>query len=459
LRAFSLGGGKFAFLFTDITERKRMEETLCRSEEKYRDLVKHAPAGIYEVDFRSKRFITVNDAMCQLSGYTSEEMLDMNPFDILDDQGKITFQARISQWLNGEKPDENVEYKVKTKDGREIYAVLNNTFISDKNGKPIGATVIAHDVTERKWAEEALQAKQEELASANEELQAQQEELTSMNEELQVQTEELNTAYQGLQCQADEIREYMEGVAQAHDEAVNEKNRLQAVMDALPVGVAIFDVHGGNVRTNSTFEKIWGGERPPVGAISDYSAYKAWWVESGQLVHPEEWASARAILKGETVAGQFINIERFDGTYAFVLNSAAPVFDAHGQIIGSAVAIHDITEQKELETALRESKKLAAIVANSEDAIFSMTLEGKMSSWNRGAMKLYGYTAEEVIDGSAFLLIPADFRERISDIMLSKANQGQGFEDNRAVRIRKDGTPIHVSIKSWRIMSGLDFAE
>jgi PAS domain S-box-containing protein len=94
--------------------------------------------------------------MCQLSGYSREELLEMNPFDILDDRSKIAFQARISQWLNGEKPDKNVDYIVKARDGRELYVSLNVTYTTDEKGKSKGATVVGHDVTERKKIEEAL---------------------------------------------------------------------------------------------------------------------------------------------------------------------------------------------------------------------------------------------------------------------------------------------------------------
>ena len=142
--------------FRDITRQKQVGKTVHESKRKYRELLKYAPAGIFEIDFRKKRFLSVNDYMCQLSGYSREELLEMNPFDILDDQSKTAFQARISQWLNGEKPDKNVDYIVKAKDGRELYVSLNVTFTTNEKGKPKGATVVGQDVTERKKMEEAL---------------------------------------------------------------------------------------------------------------------------------------------------------------------------------------------------------------------------------------------------------------------------------------------------------------
>jgi PAS domain S-box-containing protein len=140
----------------DITAHMRMDEALRESDRNYKELVRLAPAGIYEVDFRTKKFTTVNDAMCLATGYSREELLSMGPIDILNEEGRTAFQTRLNTWMRGEKPDENVEYVIKTKNGREIVAVLNVKFTIDENGKPKGATVVAHDVTERKKAEEAL---------------------------------------------------------------------------------------------------------------------------------------------------------------------------------------------------------------------------------------------------------------------------------------------------------------
>ena len=147
----------------DITERKKAEEALKASEEKASDLIKYAPSGIYELDYRiPPKFRSVNDAMCQILGYTREELLAISPFALLDDESKMRFQERIMKMLAGEKVDETVEFKVIPKDGRDIYAIMNATF-TYKDGKPDGALVIAHDVTERKKAERELEKRAKNL--------------------------------------------------------------------------------------------------------------------------------------------------------------------------------------------------------------------------------------------------------------------------------------------------------
>jgi PAS domain S-box-containing protein len=166
----------------DITERKRTEEELRQAEEKSRLLIKYAPSMFYEIDFHRLAFKSVNDLMCQFLGYTREELLVMSPFDLLDEEGKALFRERIRRKLAGEDINDSVEYKSRTKDGREVYGVLNITF-TYKDGKPEGAVVVAHDITERKRAEQALKQRSSELQKLAETLEQRVKERTEELEE------------------------------------------------------------------------------------------------------------------------------------------------------------------------------------------------------------------------------------------------------------------------------------
>jgi PAS domain S-box-containing protein len=132
----------------DLTERKRLEEELARKEMQERQLAAHAPAAIYEIDFRGPRFVSVNDFMCEYSGYTREELLAMDPFDFLDDAGRALFAERIRKTLAGDMTSDEVHYRFSTKRGDQRVAILNvsPTF---EDGQPVGAFVVAYDVTER----------------------------------------------------------------------------------------------------------------------------------------------------------------------------------------------------------------------------------------------------------------------------------------------------------------------
>lgn len=139
----------------DLAERKKAEVELRERAEKYQYLVKHAPTGIYEIDYNGPKFKSVNGAMCTILGYTEQELLNINPFDLLYAKSKKRFQERIAKGLKGKKIDDSVEYHAKTKDGRGIWCILN-VKLTYKDGKLDGALVVAQDITERKKAEEEL---------------------------------------------------------------------------------------------------------------------------------------------------------------------------------------------------------------------------------------------------------------------------------------------------------------
>jgi len=154
-----------------------------------------------------------------------------------------------------------------------------------------------------------------------------------------------------------QLRGHVAAVEAAHRALEQEKRRLEAVLNALPVGVAITDATGGSIQSNAAFEDVWGGPRPATDSVEDYAAYRAWWPDRNVAVDPHEWASALAVETGATVVGQVVEIERFDGTRAFVSNSAAPIRDAQGRIVGSAVAIQDVTAMRLADAAIRESEE------------------------------------------------------------------------------------------------------
>src|SRR5687768_11319780 len=88
---------------------------------------------------------------------------------------------------------------------------------------------------------------------------------------------------------------------------------------------------------------------------------------------------------------------------------------------------------------------LASIVESSEDAIASKTLDGVLTSWNRAAEKLFGYTADEAIGQSVRMLIPHD-RQSEEEMILGKIRRGERIEHYETIRVRKDGTPIEVAV-------------
>ena len=167
----------------------------------------------------------------------------------------------------------------------------------------------------------------------------------------------VNKLERDLQQQNQKLSRQTAKLASANLQLENEKHLLTAVLEALPTGVAITDKSGGLIRTNKAVDKIWGGPGSAVLSTKDYSIYKAWWADSGEQVAPEEWAPAIAVQSGRDSIGQMMRIQRFDGTNAFIINSASPVYDSEGNIAGCAVAIQDVTKLKQVERSLFESEQ------------------------------------------------------------------------------------------------------
>jgi PAS domain S-box-containing protein len=105
------------------------------------------------------------------------------------------------------------------------------------------------------------------------------------------------------------------------------------------------------------------------------------------------------------------------------------------------LAIEDITERKLVEEKLR----IAAIVESSKDAIIGKSLDGIITSWDKGAEEIYGYTKSEIIGKSVSVLIPPELPDEMAEI-LEKIKSGEGIKNYETVRQRKDGQDIYVSM-------------
>jgi two-component system, cell cycle sensor histidine kinase and response regulator CckA len=103
--------------------------------------------------------------------------------------------------------------------------------------------------------------------------------------------------------------------------------------------------------------------------------------------------------------------------------------------------------------ALVEMSRLASIIESSEDAIISHDLDGTILTWNRGAAAIYGYASEEVIGRTVSLLLPED-RADEEDQILVRIRAGQRVQHFETVRIKKDGSPIRVSLTISPILEG-----
>src|SRR6185295_5934987 len=122
--------------------------------------------------------------------------------------------------------------------------------------------------------------------------------------------------------------------------------------------------------------------------------------------------------------------------------SYTPERDARGEIVGWIGSIVDITERKKAELI---NARLASIIASSDDAIISKDLGGIIQTWNAGAERLFGYTAEEAIGRSVTMLMPPERADEEPGI-LERIRRGERVDHYETVRRRKDGTRLDISL-------------
>lgn len=128
------------------------------------------------------------------------------------------------------------------------------------------------------------------------------------------------------------------------------------------------------------------------------------------------------------------------------------IVDCRMQLLSDGTVLEanrDITERKQIEVTLRENERrlgwLAAIVESSDDAIVSKNLDGVITSWNRGAERLFGYTGEEAVGQPITIIIPQDHRDE-EPAILARIRRGERIEHFETVRQRKHGSLITISL-------------
>jgi PAS domain S-box-containing protein len=243
------------------------------------------------------------------------------------------------------------------------------------------------------------------------------------------------------------VQERTEQIMQANDElrvrntAVQEsEQRYRQLIKSLPAAVYTTDAQGYVTLYNEAAAALWGRE-PEIG--------RDLWCGSHKIFRPDgtelpvnQCPMAITLKEGHAVRGQEIIIERPDGTRRNILPYPDPIRDASGKIIGAVNMLLDVTDMKR---ATEASRRLAAIVESSDDAIVSKDINGIITSWNRGAELIFGYHAKEIIGQPITILMPP---EQIGEELniLQRIRRGEHIEHYETVRRRKDGSLFEISL-------------
>ena len=155
-------------------ERRRAEETLRESEERYRAFFETAAVGAAEADLTTGRLLRVNDSFCRFLGYGRGELLTMTFSQVTHPDDRAEDSEGVARLLRGEIREYATEKRYLRKDGGVVWTQLAVALVRDGDGLPLHSVAIAQDITERKRVEEALarevRAKSDFLADVSHEL-------------------------------------------------------------------------------------------------------------------------------------------------------------------------------------------------------------------------------------------------------------------------------------------------
>jgi PAS domain S-box-containing protein len=219
--------------------------------------------------------------------------------------------------------------------------------------------------------------------------------------------------------------------AQGHSEELFRMAFAQA-----SVGLAITDSKGHFVWVNKAYSVLTGYSENEL-CVQDFSGV----THSNDLLKIKR---SIAQLRGGEI-GSFVIQQRYvkkAGDVIWVQNTVSAIHDADGKTTNFVALTENITEHKRAE---EEQSLLATIVESSEDAIIGRKLDGTIISWNRGAERIYGYSAKEAIGRLYSFLVPTDRMKGLDEIR-EKIKRGERVEHYESVRLANGGKSVDISL-------------
>jgi len=400
----------------DISKRKKAEEALRESAERYRLLFERNLAGVFRATLFSRRILDCNDAYARILGYDSrQEVLAggkahefYNPADL------DTARANLLE----KKGLTNSEICLRRRDQSLVWAVSTVSLIDggDEHDPLFEGTLI--DITERKQAEA----------------------------ELLKYAQDLEVAKAAQERHAEELARLVEELAR-------ERELLRALMDNIPDHIYFKDRQSGFLRVNASVARMFGLSEP--GQLVGKTDFDFFTQDHAQQAFDDE---QEVVATGKPMIAKEERETWPDGRVTWVSTTKMPLRDANGTIVGTFGVSHDITERKRAEEAIRASEeRYRELFENASDLVFTTDLKGGLTSLNQVAAKTIGYSREEatgmnlrqLVDRRQWRLVD-ETRERLlaGDSAMSVELEVRTKDGRRVILevkpglIYKDGKPV-----------------
>jgi PAS domain S-box-containing protein len=215
------------------------------------------------------------------------------------------------------------------------------------------------------------------------------------------------------------------------------------LLELLPVAVYTCAAPAGTITFyNAQAAALWGRAPRPDDTDERFcGSLRLFWPDGRPLPH-DQTPMAMALAEGRPVHNEDVLMEQPSGRRIVVRVNIDPIRDQAGRVVGAVNVFEDVTERRRAEHA---QAHLAAVVESSDDAIVTKSLEGTITSWNAGAARIFGYSAEEAVGRSITLIIPPDrYHEEVG--ILERLRRGERIDHYETIRRRRDGSLLDISI-------------
>ncbi|MEI8230165.1 MAG: PAS domain S-box protein [Candidatus Peregrinibacteria bacterium] len=477
----------------DITHHVQTELEATESKNFLENILENIGDPIFVKD-EARRWIVINDAFCTFMGRPREELIGKSDYEFFPKEQADVFWEKDAIVFENGKMNINEEAFTDAKGAVHTIVTKKNIF-ADSRGKRMLVGII-RDITEHKKLEESLKLQDEILKNVTEGIylvrmsdgnivytnpkfeqlfgyapdemlgkhasivnaptEKKPEETAAEIMKILAETGEWHGEIQNIKkdgttfwCSANvsafDHHQHGKVIVAAHTDITEDKRskeRLKiieqeqsTILNSVPALIFYKDTENRFLRVNKTFCEIMHMTN---GALEGKSLFDLYPKDQAEKF----WQDDKEIFaSGKSKMGIIESMLSPRGT-RWMQTDKIPYRDSQGKIIGIIGFSMDITESRQLEM---ESRQLAAIVQSSDDAIFAKSLDGVIQTWNLGAEKLYGYSAQEIIGKNVNVLAPENCKHEIEHI-LKRIAQGESINQFETIRKKKDGEKINVSL-------------
>jgi PAS domain S-box-containing protein len=356
---------------------------LRESEERYRRTFELAASGMAHIA-PDRRFIRVNRRLCEMLGYTAEELTRLKGRDISHPDDLDIVNALRPKLYSGEIPSVRVEKRYLRKDGSVVWAAFTMVLERDAAGKPLYEIAVFDDITAQREAEEALRI---------------------------------------------------------------ERERFRAVVDSANEGILVYDKDLRVVDSNAAAERIIGLTREEMIGKPGFTSLLPCVNADGTPMGPADRPTRRTLDTGQPLAGMLIGIRRNEVETTWLSVNTGFLRNPDGSSSGIVSTVSDITAQRTQEAALKDSEeRFRHTVEYAEDGIANVSLDGRFLLVNRRLCEMLGRAEEELVGLSVKDISHSDDRD-ITDQQRNLLRTGEKRSVHFEKRyLRRDGTPFWVSL-------------